>query len=73
MYAEDNLILSTEHGPYGGDEINKITFKKNYGWPIASYGRHYYDNEDDKDKRYELSPLKKSHSKNGFIEPLPIS
>ena len=42
----------------------------NYGWPIASYGRHYFDNDNDKDKRYELSPLKKSHSKNGFIEPI---
>ena len=28
----------TEHGPKGGDEINKIIFNKNYGWPIASYG-----------------------------------
>ena len=47
MYWDElkNLILSTEHGPMGGDEINKIkiTEKKiiNYGWPIASYGEHY--------------------------------
>ena len=27
LYVEDNLILSTEHGPRGGDEINKIIFK----------------------------------------------
>ena len=28
---EDNVILATEHGPYGGDEINKTP--ENYGWP----------------------------------------
>ena len=33
-----NLILSAEHGPTGGDEINLIQFGKNYGWPISSYG-----------------------------------
>ena len=70
-----NMLFSTEHGPSGGDEINLLDFNTNngvanYGWPIASYGRHYFDNDDDKDKRYELSPLKKSHSKNGFIEPI---
>ena len=76
-YNDDlNILFSTEHGPSGGDEINFLDFNvndntiANYGWPIASYGRHYFDNDDDKDKRYELSPLKKSHSKNGFIEPL---
>ena len=35
----DNIVLSTEHGPRGGDEINKIMFGKNYGWPISSYGK----------------------------------
>ena len=71
-----NILFSTEHGPSGGDEINFLDFNvndgaiANYGWPIASYGRHYFDNNNDKDKRYELSPLKKSHSKNGFIEPI---
>ena len=35
------MILSTEHGPKGGDEINKIIFGSNYGWPISSYGKPY--------------------------------
>ena len=38
LNIDNKNILSTEHGPYGGDEINKIIFGKNYGWPIASYG-----------------------------------
>tara|TARA_Y100000591_G_scaffold101359_1_gene86152 strand:- start:808 stop:2091 length:1284 start_codon:yes stop_codon:yes gene_type:complete len=45
---KNNLILS-EHGPYGGDEINKLILNKNYGWNIASYGRKYnasYKNEE---------------------------
>ena len=72
-----NTLFSTEHGPSGGDEINYLDFNQinyidipNYGWPMASYGRHYFDLGDDQDSRYKLSPLKKSHSKYGFIEPL---
>lgn len=69
-----NMLFSTEHGPSGGDEINIVDLEAknipNYGWPIASYGRHYHDKDNDNDPRYELSPLKKSHSNNGFIEPI---
>ncbi len=31
-----------EHGARGGDEINIPQAGKNYGWPIISYGRHYW-------------------------------
>ena len=31
----------TEHGPQGGDEVNKIVAGGNYGWPIVSYGCNY--------------------------------
>ncbi len=71
------LIFSTEHGPSGGDEINVQKYNnkeldsiQNFGWPISSYGRHYHDNNNDNDPRYKLSPLKKSHSKYGYVEPL---
>ena len=37
----NNVILSTENGPRGGDEINRIYKDKNYGWPIASDGNKY--------------------------------
>ena len=64
LFAENDLILSTEHGPRGGDEVNKILFEKNYGWPIASYGEKYsFD--------YEKKPTyKKNHESEGFKEPL---
>ncbi|HEU5296907.1 MAG TPA: PQQ-dependent sugar dehydrogenase [Burkholderiaceae bacterium] len=27
-----------EHGPLGGDEVNRIQAQHNYGWPVRSYG-----------------------------------
>ena len=76
-HASLNYLFSTEHGPSGGDEINLLNFNNNveneipnYGWPLSSYGRHYFDNNDDNDIRYKLSPLNDSHSNYGFKEPL---
>nr|WP_245837044.1 PQQ-dependent sugar dehydrogenase [Paraferrimonas sedimenticola] len=34
-------IVSHEHGPKGGDELNFLVAGKNYGWPVATYGRDY--------------------------------
>lgn len=30
-----------EHGPQGGDELNRIESGKNYGWPVITYGVNY--------------------------------
>ena len=66
LYYIKNLdvIINTEHGPKGGDEIN-INYLKtdkipNYGWDVASYGTTYSKKD----------IYKKSHSKYGFVEPL---
>ncbi len=68
-----NLLISTEHGPKGGDEINLINLndKKplNFGWPIASYGEHY-DVVPINSYTKKFAPLLKSHSKYGFEEPI---
>ncbi|MGB0944966.1 MAG: PQQ-dependent sugar dehydrogenase [Marinomonas sp.] len=37
-----NTLWSNEHGPRGGDEINKIKRGANYGWPIVSHGKEYW-------------------------------
>ena len=57
-----DIILATEHGPRGGDEINKIIYGGNYGWPISSYGTPY-------DQKVE-NKFKYDHKKFNFIEPI---
>ncbi len=34
-------IWTVEHGPQGGDELNRLTAGANYGWPVISYGENY--------------------------------
>jgi aldose sugar dehydrogenase len=34
-------LWEAEHGPRGGDEINRIEPGRNYGWPIITYGMNY--------------------------------
>lgn len=34
-------IVSHEHGPAGGDELNYLTSATNYGWPVITYGKDY--------------------------------
>lgn len=34
-------LWEVEHGPQGGDELNRIEKKKNYGWAVQSYGEEY--------------------------------
>ena len=55
--------MSTEHGPRGGDEINKISYGNNYGWPFVSYGEPY-------GKKLKEPKFEKDHKVNGFEEPL---
>ena len=56
-------IFSVEHGPKGGDELNKIFLNKNYGWPESSYGNRYAV---DMNKKY----FNRNHEDYGFEEPL---
>jgi hypothetical protein len=66
LIVENNSILSVEHGPRGGDEINLIEFENNYGWPIASYGEPYYREK----KSNKIYHFLKNHRENGFVEPI---
>ena len=70
-FDKEDLIINTEHGPKGGDEINFNFFKdnkvKNFGWPIASYGEPY---PGEKWKLGDKGWFKKPHSEFGFVEPI---
>ena len=40
---ESKKLYEMEHGPRGGDEINIIEKGANFGWPLASYGKEYWN------------------------------
>ena len=72
FYNSDfKIIMNTEHGPKGGDEVN-FNFldenrPKNFGWPISSYGEPYPGYEE----RFKKNGwMQTSHKENGFIEPI---
>lgn len=37
----DGHLWMHEHGPQGGDEINRVQAGGNYGWPVITYGEQY--------------------------------
>ena len=58
-------IFNVEHGPKGGDELNKVKRGQNYGWPEVSYGTNYLKNGGGDGVSFKVN-----HEKNGFVEPL---
>jgi glucose/arabinose dehydrogenase len=40
-HAASGSLLAADHGPNGGDEVNLVMARRNYGWPLSSYGRQY--------------------------------
>ena len=69
FHKSNNLVINTEHGPKGGDEINFNFLNdeedKNFGWPIVSYGNAYPSEE----KLFNKDTFIKTHKELGFIEP----
>ncbi len=58
----DGTIISSEHGPRGGDEVNLIVRGENYGWPLVTYGTRVY---------YRDWPVGKAFARHdGFRKPL---
>ena len=66
LFIHKENIISTEHGPKGGDEINLIKKGGNFGWPISSYGESYKF-KFNLNKNYKY---KKNHINNNFVEPI---
>jgi len=55
-------IWSTEHGPQGGDELNRIQAGANYGWPVVTYGVNYGSHE------WKSNPRQGAHD--GYAGPV---
>jgi aldose sugar dehydrogenase len=34
-------VWADEHGPQGGDELNRVQAGRNYGWPVIGFGVNY--------------------------------
>src|SRR5262249_24996844 len=41
IHPRTGKLWTSEHGPRGGDEINKVEKGRNYGFPVIGYGREY--------------------------------
>ena len=41
LVSVDGTVWLHEHGPRGGDELNRIEPGKNYGWPAITHGMDY--------------------------------
>ena len=41
LHPATGELWTDEHGPKGGDELNRTLAGRNYGWPLVSYGTEY--------------------------------
>jgi glucose/arabinose dehydrogenase len=41
VFDGSGALWASEHGPQGGDELNRILPGSNYGWPLVTFGREY--------------------------------
>ncbi|TVP75774.1 MAG: PQQ-dependent sugar dehydrogenase [Gemmatimonadales bacterium] len=41
VHPETNEVWHSEHGPQGGDKLNRILPGRNYGWPVVGWGVNY--------------------------------
>lgn len=62
VHPETGDVWMTEHGPQGGDELNRILPGANYGWPIIGYGVNYVSG----------TPIHESISRTGFERPAKV-
>ena len=41
IHPQTGDVWANEHGPQGGDEMNRILPGRNYGWPVVGFGVNY--------------------------------
>jgi aldose sugar dehydrogenase len=59
LHPGTGQVWQNEHGPRGGDEINRMEAGGNYGWPRARFADHY-----------DGSPIPDYRAGDGFVAPL---
>lgn len=64
LHPETGELWITEHGPQGGDELNRMRPGANYGWPLVSYGCEYGSPVGN------CTPVGGATSAAGFTEPV---
>ncbi len=52
-------LYDVEHGPRGGDELNRVEKGRNYGWPVITYGMNY-----------DGTPITSLTAKDGLEQPV---
>lgn len=61
VHPETGDVWAHEHGPKGGDEVNRLIQGRNYGWPRVTFGREYSGGE-----------ISKSGTGPGYEAPLHV-
>lgn len=59
---DKKILLTAEHGPRGGDELNVIKKGADYGWPFVTYGEPYGDGD-------YVRPIQ-TGTHVGYVEPI---
>lgn len=59
-HPDSGRIWTHEHGPRGGDEVNRLASADNYGWPEVTHGKEYSGGR--------IGPA----SAAGFVAPLTV-
>jgi len=62
LHPQTGELWASEHGPQGGDELNRVLPGRNYGWPLLTYGRNYGTG----------SRIGEEGPKPGFEQPLKV-
>jgi glucose/arabinose dehydrogenase len=58
LHPKTGELWTHEHGPQGGDEVNRDLPGRNYGWPVITYGKEYGSGRDigEGDARADVEP-----------------
>lgn len=60
LHPDTGELWASEHGPRGGDEINRVQPGRNYGWPVITHGCSYGG----------CQPIGEGSAKAGMEQPL---